>query len=55
MSGKGTTKKSVRWLFSVRRYIIFFLLMAFVITCCMTLFLRMMTDSMGWRSLDKNI
>ena len=53
MSGKGTTKKSVRWLFSVRRYIIFFLLMAFVITCCMTLFLRMMTDSMGLEELGQ--
>ena len=35
--------RSDRWLFSVRRYIIFFLLVAFVITCCMTLFLHMMT------------
>lgn len=32
MSEKGTMRRSVRGLFSIRRYIIFFLLMAFVIT-----------------------
>lgn len=47
MSGKDTTKRSVRFLFSIRRYTIFFLLMAFVITCCMILFLHMMTRSTG--------
>src|SRR5699024_11394438 len=41
------TKRSVRWLFSLRRYITFFLLMAFVISCCMILFLNMMSDSAG--------
>lgn len=34
-------------LFSLRRYLSFFLLMAFVITCCMMLFLNMMTRSTG--------
>ena len=31
-------KKLQRWLFSLRRYFSFFLLMAFVISCCMMLF-----------------
>ena len=47
MNRKKTTGRSVKWLFSLRRYIIFFFLMAFVITCCMTLFLNMMTRSTG--------
>ena len=41
-----------RWLFSLRRYITFFLLMAFIISCCMLLFLNTMTRSTGI-SLDK--
>lgn len=36
-----------RLLFAMRRYILFFILMAFVITCCMILFLNMLSDSMG--------
>ena len=43
MIKKDATRRSVRFLFSIRRYLIFFLLMAFVITCCMILFLNMMT------------
>lgn len=42
--GKARAK---RWLFSLRRYITFFMLMAFIITCCMVLFLNMMTRSTG--------
>ena len=42
--GKARVK---RWLFSLRRYITFFMLMAFIITCCMVLFLNMMTRSTG--------
>lgn len=41
------TKRSVRWLFSIRRYLTFFLLMAFVISCCMILFLNTVTRSTG--------
>lgn len=44
---KKDTKKNVQWLFSLRRYIIFFLLMAFIISCCMILFLNMVTRSTG--------
>ncbi len=39
--------KGLRWVFSLRRYLIFFLLMAFVITCCLVLFLNMVTRSTG--------
>ncbi len=42
--GKARAK---RWLFSLRRYITFFMLMAVIITCCMVLFLNMMTRSTG--------
>ena len=48
MKMKDTTRRSVRFLFSIRRYLIFFLLMAFVITCCMILFLNMMTRATGF-------
>ena len=47
MNEKGKQNRNVRWLFAIRRYITFFLLMAFVISCCMTLFLNMMTRSTG--------
>ncbi len=40
-------KMIVRLLRSVRYYVPFFLLMAFVVTCCMLLFLSIMQNSMG--------
>ena len=40
-------QKKVRWVFTVRRYIVFFLMMAFVISCCMILFLNMMSRTTG--------
>lgn len=42
---KGIQMK--RWFYSVQRYLMFFLLMAFVISCCMVLFLNSMTATMG--------
>lgn len=36
-----------KFLFSARRYLIFFLLMSFVISCCMILFLDLMSKSMN--------
>lgn len=47
MSSNEKKKQNIRWLFSLRRYITFFLLMAFIISCCMILFLNMMTRSSG--------
>lgn len=47
MSGREKKKRSSRWLFALRRYIIFFLLMAFVITCCMVLFLDRLSEATG--------
>ena len=41
--------------FSLRRYIIFFLLMAFVISCCMVLFLNRMTQSAGMALTQEHI
>ena len=42
-------------MFSIRRYLIFFLLMAFVITCCMILFLNMMTRATGFELTQEYI
>lgn len=39
--------KTVRWLYAVRRYLLLFLSTAFVVTCCMLLFLETMQSSMG--------
>ncbi len=39
--------KTVRWLYSVWRCLMFFLLMSFVVTCCMLLFLNIMQRSRG--------
>lgn len=36
-----------RWFVSIQRYLIFFLLMAFVITCCMMLFLTVISRTAG--------
>ena len=45
---KGRDIRRVRQiLFSVRRFCIFFLLMCFVITCCMLLFLGQVQRDMG--------
>lgn len=35
------------WMFALRRYITFFLLMSFIITCCMLLFLKSMVSVSG--------
>ena len=55
MRKKENTGRGVRWLFALRRYVLFFLLMAFVITCCMTLFLNMMTKSAGLQLTQEHI
>ena len=55
MRGNKKDKRRVRWLFSLRRYIIFFLLMAFVISCCMVLFLNRMTQSAGMALTQEHI
>ena len=46
MSGEKKAR-GVRWLLALRRYLLFFLLMAFVISCCMTLFLNTMSRTTG--------
>ena len=46
MSGKEKRRRRY-WLFALRRYLTFFVLMAFVITCCMLLFLNTMTRATG--------
>lgn len=47
MSGRNKEQWFGQVLSSVRRYIIYFLLMSFVITCCMLLFLNTMSATMG--------
>ena len=46
MSGKGK-RRLEGWLFALRRYLAFFLLMAFVISCCMLLFLNELSAATG--------
>lgn len=46
MSGKEKRRRR-NWLFALRRYLTFFVLMAFVITCCMLLFLNTITRATG--------
>ena len=47
MSGKEKRRRRRNWLFALRRYLTFFVLMAFVITCCMLLFLNTITRVTG--------
>ncbi len=47
--------KGRRFLFSLRSYTSFFLLMSFVITCCMVLFLKTLQQSLGIRFTEENI
>lgn len=47
--------KRRRILFSLRNYIVFFLLIAFIITCCMYLFLRTLQQTLGIRYTEENI
>lgn len=46
---KETNKQAsaIRWMFSIRRYIAYFLLTSSVVTCCMVLFLTTMAHSAG--------
>ncbi|MBP3918214.1 MAG: HAMP domain-containing histidine kinase [Clostridia bacterium] len=47
MKARSKNEIALWWLFSLRRYIVFFLLMSFVVTCCMLLFLNIMAKNMG--------
>lgn len=46
MSGKSKEAQTNKVFYSVQRYLSFFFLMAFMITCCMILFLRSMASTM---------
>lgn len=49
-------KRHIRHLlFSLRQYLAFFLLMSFVITCCMLLFLHSLTAQMGLTLTEENV
>lgn len=51
-------RENVKWrriLFSLRSYITFFLLIAFIITCCMYLFLRTLQQTLGISYTEENI
>lgn len=51
MKKKITAYDVIRWLY---RYLVFFSLVAFVITCCMLLFVNTLTDSLGVTLTDEN-
>ncbi len=52
MNSKETTSKL---LITVYHYVSFFILMAFLVTCCMLLFLNTMTETMGIELTEENI
>ncbi len=47
MNETQKSKRRARWLFALRRYLSFFLVMAFVISCCMVLFLNQVSQASG--------
>lgn len=47
--------KRTRLILALRKYLIFFLLMSFVITCCMLLFLRLLQQATGITYSNENI
>lgn len=51
----SNAEKKQKLLFTLNHYIVFFLLMAFLITCCMMLFIETMTSSMGIVLTEENI
>ena len=54
MNGEKKKKRS-GWIFILRQYVSFFLLMAFVISCCLVLFLDTMTRITGISLTQENI
>lgn len=55
MSDMKRAGRKERVLLGIRRYLSFFLLMAFVISCCMTLFLNSLMETTGIRLTEGNI
>ena len=52
---KNKETATARILFAIQRYLVFFLLMSFIITCCMILFLSTMKNAMGAELTEKDI
>lgn len=52
MREEGRVKKILRWL---NYYVVFFVLVAFVITCCMTLFVTTLSKSLNIEFTEENI
>lgn len=55
MSAAATYTKGQRMLLALRRYIVFFLLIAFVLTTCMVLFLNLLQDATGIAYTEENL
>ena len=55
MNGKNSLRRHKRLLAAIRSYVVFFLLIAFIITCCMLLFLHTMQTSVGITFTEKGI
>lgn len=51
---KGT-KHRKRLMYLIRRYVVFFLLMSFFVSCCLIMFLTMLKESMGLIFSEENI
>lgn len=55
MNEKSRGVRIKRALFSVRRYLIFFISMSFIVTCCMLLFLNILESAMGIEYTEEQI
>ena len=49
------SEKQKRLFFTIRRYIVFFLLMSFVVSCCMLVFLNLFQRTVGFEFNENNI
>jgi nitrogen fixation/metabolism regulation signal transduction histidine kinase len=52
---KGSEERKKKFLYTLLHFVTFFLLMCFIITCCMMLFLREMQSATGVDLLRDNI
>ena len=52
MKNERRTRRIIKW---ISHYFTFFLLVAFVITCCTTLFVKVLSDSLGVSLTENNI
>ncbi len=55
MSMAKKEERGKRWFWAIQKYVVFFLLMAFLITCCMLLFLNSLQQNLQIEFTEENI